>query len=90
MIILEGILALHDQRVLDLLDMKIFVEADGDLCLSRRSELCLNLRETVTDVEASKSSVMYAKEVVQSRESSSNGSSLSSPSSINMLNRNDM
>lgn len=37
-IILEGIFALHDQRVTDMLDMKIFAEADADLCLSRRSE----------------------------------------------------
>ncbi|KIW21087.1 uridine kinase [Exophiala spinifera] len=35
-IILEGILALNDPRVLDLLDMKIYVEADPDVCLSRR------------------------------------------------------
>ncbi len=35
-LILEGILALHDQRILDLLDMKIFCEADADVCLSRR------------------------------------------------------
>ncbi|EHY59346.1 Uridine kinase [Exophiala dermatitidis] len=35
-IVLEGILALHDPRVLEMLDMKIFVEADADLCLSRR------------------------------------------------------
>jgi len=35
-IILEGILALNDPRVLQMLDMKIFVEADADLCLSRR------------------------------------------------------
>jgi uridine kinase len=37
-VILEGILALHDPRILEMLDMKIFVEADGDLCLSRRSK----------------------------------------------------
>ena len=37
-VILEGIFALHDQRVLDLLDLKIFTEADSDLCLSRRCE----------------------------------------------------
>jgi uridine kinase len=36
-VILEGILALHDPRIYDMLDMKIFVEADADLCLSRRS-----------------------------------------------------
>lgn len=38
-LILEGIFALHDQRVLDLLDLKIFAEADADLCLSRRCRL---------------------------------------------------
>jgi uridine kinase len=37
-VILEGILALQDQRVLDMLDLKIFVEADADVCLSRRSK----------------------------------------------------
>ena len=36
-LILEGIFALYDPRVLELLDMKIFAEADADLCLSRRS-----------------------------------------------------
>lgn len=35
-LILEGIFALYDQRVLDLLDLKIFAEADADVCLSRR------------------------------------------------------
>ncbi|KAL2356772.1 uridine-cytidine kinase-like protein-like 1 [Cryomyces antarcticus] len=35
-LIVEGIFALHDQRVLDMLDLKIFAEADSDLCLSRR------------------------------------------------------
>ncbi|KAL4964662.1 pre-rRNA-processing protein ESF1 [Aspergillus stella-maris] len=35
-LILEGILALHDQRIMDLLDVKIFVEADMDVCLGRR------------------------------------------------------
>nr|POE66680.1 uridine kinase [Quercus suber] len=39
-LILEGIFALHDERVLDMLDLKIFTEADGDLCLSRRRQLC--------------------------------------------------
>jgi len=38
-LILEGIFALHDQRILDLLDLRIFAEADGDLCLSRRRKL---------------------------------------------------
>lgn len=35
-LVLEGIFALHDERVMDLLDLKIFTEADADLCLSRR------------------------------------------------------
>ncbi|KAL2266885.1 hypothetical protein VTJ83DRAFT_4162 [Remersonia thermophila] len=35
-LILEGIFALYDPRVLELLDMKIFCEADADVCLSRR------------------------------------------------------
>lgn len=38
-LILEGIFALHDDRVLDMLDLKIFAEADGDLCLSRRCKI---------------------------------------------------
>ena len=38
MLVLEGIFALYDPRVLELLDLKIFAEADGDLCLARRSE----------------------------------------------------
>lgn len=37
-VLLEGILTLQDPRVLDMLDLKIFVEADADVCLSRRSE----------------------------------------------------
>ena len=41
-LILEGIYALYDQRILDLLDMKIFTEADADLCLARRSKSHLN------------------------------------------------
>ena len=35
-VILEGILALNDPRVLDMCDIKVFVDADADLCLSRR------------------------------------------------------
>lgn len=37
MLVLEGIFALYDQRVLDLLDLRIFAEADADVCLARRS-----------------------------------------------------
>jgi len=37
-VILEGIFALHDPRILDMLDLRIFCEADADLCLSRRSK----------------------------------------------------
>ena len=36
MLIFEGILAFHDKEVLDLLDMKVFVDTDPDIRLSRR------------------------------------------------------
>ncbi|KAF2829200.1 uridine-cytidine kinase 2 [Ophiobolus disseminans] len=48
-LILEGIFALHDPRVLDLLDLKIFAEADADLCLSRR--LVRDVKERARDIE---------------------------------------
>jgi uridine kinase len=48
-VILEGNLALNDQRILDMLDMKIFVEADLDVCLSRR--LVRDVRERGRDIE---------------------------------------
>ncbi|KAK4202808.1 putative uridine/cytidine kinase [Triangularia verruculosa] len=48
-LILEGIFALHDPRVLELLDMKIFCEADADTCLSRR--ILRDQRERGRDVE---------------------------------------
>ncbi|KAL9948492.1 hypothetical protein ACHAQF_004230 [Verticillium nonalfalfae] len=48
-LILEGIFALYDQRILDLLDMKIFCEADPDTCLSRR--VLRDVRERDRDVE---------------------------------------
>lgn len=35
-IIFEGIYALHDARLLNLMDIKIFVDADLDVCLARR------------------------------------------------------
>ncbi|KAJ3330160.1 Uridine-cytidine kinase-like 1, partial [Kappamyces sp. JEL0680] len=35
-IIFEGIFALYDKRVRDLMDMKIFVDTDADVCLGRR------------------------------------------------------
>ncbi|KAG2736143.1 hypothetical protein G9P44_000233 [Scheffersomyces stipitis] len=35
-IIIEGIYALYDQRLLDLMDLKIYVDTDLDICLSRR------------------------------------------------------
>ena len=61
-LILEGIFALYDQRVLDLLDVKIFAEADADLCLARRSTflpqhceveevLMLRLKQVMRDVK---------------------------------------
>lgn len=48
-LIVEGIFALHDQRVLDMLDLKIFAEADADLCLSRR--LTRDVKERGRDIE---------------------------------------
>lgn len=35
-IILEGIFALHDPRVLELLDMKVYLDTDPDQCFQRR------------------------------------------------------
>lgn len=35
-IIIEGIYALYDERLLSLMDMKIFVDTDLDVCLARR------------------------------------------------------
>ena len=35
-IIFEGILAFHDKKIRDLMDIKIFVDLDGDIRLSRR------------------------------------------------------
>ncbi|KAH6668624.1 uridine kinase [Plectosphaerella plurivora] len=48
-LILEGIFALHDPRILDLLDMRIFCEADADTCLSRR--VLRDVRDRGRDVE---------------------------------------
>lgn len=35
-IIVEGLYALHDQRLLDMMDLKIYVDTDLDICLARR------------------------------------------------------
>lgn len=48
-LILEGIFALHDQRILDMLDLKVFCEADADTCLSRR--LLRDVSERGRDIE---------------------------------------
>ncbi|KAL8690180.1 MAG: hypothetical protein Q9218_004313 [Villophora microphyllina] len=48
-LILEGIFALYDQRVLDLLDVKIFAETDPDLCLARR--IMRDVKERGRDIE---------------------------------------
>ena len=48
-IILEGIFALYDPRVLELLDLKIFAEADADVCLSRR--IVRDVRDRGRDIE---------------------------------------
>ena len=39
-IIFEGIFALYDKRICDLMDLKLFVDTDADVCLARR---CNNL-----------------------------------------------
>lgn len=38
LIIFEGIFALYDQRIRDIMDMKIFVDTDDDVRLARRSK----------------------------------------------------
>ncbi|KAL1991186.1 hypothetical protein VTN49DRAFT_5690 [Thermomyces lanuginosus] len=48
-LILEGILALHDPRIVEMLDVKIFVEADMDVCLGRR--ILRDVRERGRDIE---------------------------------------
>ncbi|KAL2070440.1 hypothetical protein VTL71DRAFT_13466, partial [Oculimacula yallundae] len=48
-LVLEGIFALYDPRVLELLDMKIFCEADADTCLSRR--ILRDVSERGRDIE---------------------------------------
>ncbi|KAK0388773.1 hypothetical protein NLU13_5016 [Sarocladium strictum] len=48
-LILEGIFALYDPRVLELIDMGIYCEADGDTCLSRR--IVRDIRDRGRDVE---------------------------------------
>lgn len=35
-VILEGIYSLYDKRVLDLIDLKVFVQEDYDVCMARR------------------------------------------------------
>jgi uridine kinase len=63
-ILLEGILALHDPRILDILDMKIFVEADADVCLSRR--IVRDVRERGRTIEGTiKQWFRYVKPVFQ-------------------------
>ncbi|KAI9859140.1 MAG: Uridine kinase [Trichoglossum hirsutum] len=48
-LILEGIFALYDPRVLDLLDVKIFTEEDLDVCLGRR--ILRDVKDRGRDVE---------------------------------------
>ncbi|KAJ5589996.1 Uridine kinase [Penicillium hetheringtonii] len=48
-IVFDGILALHDPRVVELLDVKIFVEADMDVCLGRR--ILRDVRDRGRDIE---------------------------------------
>jgi uridine kinase len=48
-IVFEGILAFHNRDVLDLMDMKIFVDTDSDIRLSRR--LMRDICERARDLE---------------------------------------
>ncbi|KAM0682934.1 Uridine kinase [Mitosporidium daphniae] len=43
-VIFEGILALYDREILDLMDMKIFVDTDSDVRLARRLKRDINER----------------------------------------------
>ena len=47
-VIFEGILAFHDPRVRELLDMKIFVDTDANTHLSRRIRRDISERATAT------------------------------------------
>jgi uridine kinase len=40
-IIFEGIFSLYDEKVRDLLDLKVFVACDDDIRLTRRCNFCL-------------------------------------------------
>jgi uridine kinase len=63
-VILEGILALNDERILKMLDMKVFVEADPDVCLSRR--IVRDVRERGRTIEGTiKQWFGYVKPVFQ-------------------------
>lgn len=74
-LILEGIFAFHDPRVLDILDLKIFTEAESDLCLSRRRELrfvsCSTFRMLI--LVAMKFFAMFVSEEEISKAVSSSG-----------------
>ena len=89
-LILEGIFALHDQRVLDLLDLKIFADAEGDLCLSRRREFAQSILSTRSLLmqSASKSCATYVNVAGTSKGASSSGSASSSRTSTATLNLN--
>ncbi|OLL23060.1 Uridine kinase [Neolecta irregularis DAH-3] len=48
-VILEGIFALHDERIRNLLDMKVYIDTDADLCLARRIRRDIKERERDID-----------------------------------------
>ena len=63
-VILEGILALNDPRVLDMCDIKVFVDADADVCLSRR--IVRDVRERGRTIEGTiKQWFQFVKPVFQ-------------------------
>ena len=44
-IIFEGILAFYDKRMRDLMDLKIFIDLDDDIRLSRRMRIIISLSQ---------------------------------------------
>jgi uridine kinase len=53
--IFEGILAFHDKDILDMLDMKVFVDTDSDIRLTRR--LTRDISQRGRDLKVSKFNV---------------------------------
>ncbi len=57
--IFEGILAFHDKDILDMLDMKVFVDTDSDIRLTRR--LTRDISQRGRDLKVSEFNVWELK-----------------------------